>query len=150
VHVSMLIMCCAAPAVADLLGGNLTMVFPALTVRLPHIKAGKLRALAVTSAKRAPALPAVPTMTEEGYPAVNATSWFGLVAPVRTPKAVVSKIHSALARTAGLPEVRARFESQHAQVIGGSPERFRKFLAGEIAQWKAVAKAGGIKPESGR
>jgi tripartite-type tricarboxylate transporter receptor subunit TctC len=137
----------AAPAIADLLGGNLTMVFPTLTVGVPHIKAGKLRALAVTSAKRAPALPAVPTLTEEGYPQVNATSWFGLVAPAKTPRAVVDRIRAALAKVVDVPEVRVRFESQHAEVIGGSPEQFRKFLAGEIAQWKAVAKAGKIKTE---
>jgi tripartite-type tricarboxylate transporter receptor subunit TctC len=137
----------AAPAVVALLGGQLTMVFPTLTVGLPHIKAGKLRALAVTSAKRVPALPDVPTMTEEGYPKVNATSWFGLVAPVGTPDVLVDRLHRDMTKVMAAPDVRARFESQHAELIAGTPEGFRKFLAGEIAQWKAVARAANLKPQ---
>jgi len=137
----------AAPAVVALLGGPLTMVFPRLTVGLPHIRAGKLRALGVTSAKRAPALPDVPTMTEAGYPKVNATSWFGLVAPAGTSNALVERLHRDMVTVMAMPDVRTRFQSQHAEIIASTPQGFRAFLSGEIAQWKAVAKAANIKPQ---
>lgn len=135
----------AAPATVALLGGQLTMVFPTLTVGLPHIKAGKLRALAVTTPQRVPALPEVPTFTEAGYPEVNATSWFALVAPAKTPQAVIDTLYGAMQKVMADPDVRRRFEAQHAEVIASSPEAFGKFLAAQIAQWKAVAKAGHIE-----
>jgi tripartite-type tricarboxylate transporter receptor subunit TctC len=131
----------------DLLGGQLTMIFPTLTVGVPHVKAGKLRALAVTSAKRAPALPDVPTTAEAGYPTVSATSWFGLVAPAKTPKPVIDRLHAEMTQILKQSDVRERFEAQHAEVVGSAPQAFGKFVTGEIAQWKAVAKAGGIKTE---
>jgi tripartite-type tricarboxylate transporter receptor subunit TctC len=137
----------AAPAMVDLLGGQLTMIFPTLTVGVPHVKAGRLRALAVTSAKRITALPDVPTAAEAGYASVNATSWFGLVAPAGTPRPVVGRLHAELARILKQADVRERFEAQYADIVAGSPEAFGKFVAGEVAQWKVVAKAGNIKAE---
>jgi tripartite-type tricarboxylate transporter receptor subunit TctC len=137
----------AAPAMVDLLGGQLTMIFPTLTVGVPHVKANRLRALAVTSAKRIAALPDVPTAAEAGYASVNATSWFGLVAPAGTPGPIIGRLHAELARILKQADVRERFEAQYADIVAGSPEAFGKFVAGEIAQWKAVAKAGNIKAE---
>ena len=137
----------AAPAMTDLLGGQLTMIFPTLTVGVPHVKAGKLRALAVTSARRAVALPEVPTAAEAGYSSVNATSWFGLVAPGRAPQPVIDRLHAEMTRILKQPDVRERFEAQHAEIVGSTPQAFGRFVAAEITQWKAVAKAGGIKAE---
>jgi tripartite-type tricarboxylate transporter receptor subunit TctC len=137
----------AAPAMVDLLGGQLTMIFPTLTVGVPHVNAGRLRALAVTSAKRASALPEVPTMVEAGYPTVSATSWFGLVGPAKTPKSIIDRLHAEMTRILKQPDVRERFEAQHGEIVASSPQAFGEFVAGEIAQWKAVAKAGGIKTE---
>ena len=137
----------AAPAMTDLLGGHLAMIFPTMTVGLPHVKAGKLRAIAVTSARRSPALPDVPTTAEAGYPTVNATSWFGLVAPARTPKPIVDRLHDEMARILRQTDVRERFAAQQAEIVGSAPGAFGKFVAAEIAGWKAVAKAGGIKAE---
>jgi tripartite-type tricarboxylate transporter receptor subunit TctC len=137
----------AAPAMTDLVGGQLAMVFPTMTLGVPQVKAGRLRALAVTSARRAAALPDVPTMTEAGFPAVNATSWFGLTAPAQTPATVIGRLHAEMAKIVKLPNVRERFEAQHAEVVGGSPEALRKFVAGEIAQWRVVAKAGNIRAD---
>jgi tripartite-type tricarboxylate transporter receptor subunit TctC len=137
----------AAPAMASLLGGQITMVFATLTLAVPQVKAGKVRALAVTSAKRVAALPDTPTMREAGFPAVNATSWFGLVAPVRVPKAIQARISAETAKVMAMPEVRARIEAQHGEVVGSTPGEFAKFVAAEISNWTRVAKAGNIKAE---
>ena len=137
----------AAPAMTDLLGGQLTLIFPTLTVGLPHVRSGRLRALAVTSAARVPAVPEVPTMKEAGYPGVNATSWFGLAAPAKTPRAVLDRLHAELARVLGERDVRGRLEAQHAEIVGSSPAAFARFIAAETRQWMAVATAGRIKAE---
>ncbi len=137
----------AAPAMASLLGGQITLVFPTLTLAVPQVKAGKVRALAVTNAKRAAAFPDVPTMGEAGYAAVNATSWFGLVAPAQAPKHILTRISAETSKVVKMPDVRERIEAQHGEVIGSSPSEFAKFVAGEIANWSKVAKAGNIKAE---
>ncbi len=137
----------AAPAMASLLGGQITLVFPTLTLAVPQVKAGKLRGLAVTSAKRAAAFPDMPTMSEAGYAAVNATSWFGLVAPARAPKPILSRLGTETAKVVKMADVRERIEAQHGEVVGSSPAEFAKFVAAEIANWTKVAKAGNIKAE---
>jgi tripartite-type tricarboxylate transporter receptor subunit TctC len=137
----------AAPAMTSLLGGQITMVFATLTLAVPQVKSGKVRALAVTSAKRVKALPDTPTMREAGYPEVNATSWFGLVAPVRVPKSILARISAETAKVVAMPEVRERIEAQHGEVVGSTPAEFAKFVAGEIANWTRVAKAGNITAE---
>lgn len=134
----------AAPAMSDLIGGQLAMVFPTMTLGVPQVRAGKLRALAVTSARRTAALPDVPTMTEAGFPAVNATSWFGLVAPAKTPQPVIARLHAELVKIVNMPDVRERFGAQHAEIVGSTPDALGKFVSAEIAQWKVVAKAGNI------
>lgn len=137
----------AAPAMTDLVGGQLTMIFPTLTLGVPYVKAGRLRALAVTGSKRIAALPEAPTMIESGYASVNATSWFGLVAPAKTPRQVVERLHAEMTRILKQADVRERFEAQYADVVASAPQEFSQFVAGEIAQWKAVAKAGHIRAE---
>ena len=137
----------AAPAMASLLGGQITLVFPTLTLAVPQVKAGKLRGLAVTSARRAAAFPDMPTMSEAGYPAVNATSWFGLVAPARAPKPVLNRLGAETAKIVKMADVRERIEAQHGEVVGSSPAEFAKFVAAEIANWTEVARAGNIKAE---
>jgi tripartite-type tricarboxylate transporter receptor subunit TctC len=137
----------AAPAMASLLGGQITMVFPTLTLAVPQVKSGKVRALAVTSAKRAAALADIPTMGEAGFAAVNATSWFGLVAPVQVPKPILSRISAETAKVVKMPDVRERIEAQHGEVVGSTPGELAKFVAGEITSWTRVAKAGNIKAE---
>lgn len=137
----------AAPAMASLLGGQITLVFPTLTLAVPQVRAGKLRGLAVTSAKRAAAFPDMPTMSEAGYAAVNATSWFGLVAPARAPKPILNRLGTETAKVVKMADVRERIEAQHGEVVGSSPAEFAKFVAAEIANWTKVAKAGNIKAE---
>jgi tripartite-type tricarboxylate transporter receptor subunit TctC len=134
----------AAPAMVSLLGGQITMVFPTLTLAVPYVRSGKLRVLAVTGPTRAAALPDVPTMAEAGYPAVDATSWFGLAAPAHVPKAILERVSADTAKVLRMPEVRERIEAQQGQVIGSTPDAFGKFVADQIASWTRIARAGNI------
>jgi len=137
----------AAPAMTSLLGGQITMVFPTLTLAVPQARTGKVRALAVTSARRVTAMPDVPTTAEAGYPAVDATSWFGLVAPAQVPRPILSRLNVETAKVLKLAEVRERIEAQQGEVVGSMPGDFAKFIATEIANWTRVARAGNIKAE---
>ena len=137
----------AAPAMASLLGGQITMVFPTLTLAVPQVKSGKLRVLAVTNVKRVASLPDTPTMAEAGYPAVNATSWFGLVAPAQVPKAIQGRIASEVAKIVVMSDVRERIDVQQGEVVGSTPAEFAKFVATEIGNWTKIAKAGNIRAE---
>jgi tripartite-type tricarboxylate transporter receptor subunit TctC len=137
----------AAPAMTSLLGGQITMVFPTLTLAVPQVRSGKVRALAVTSSKRAAAFPDIPTMQEAGYAAVNATSWFGLVAPAKAPRAILERISVETAKVVRMPDVRERIEAQQGEVVGSSPAGFAKFVETEIANWTRVARAGNIRAD---
>ncbi len=135
----------SAPALQDLLGGQVQFMFDNLPPSLPHIKAGKLRALAVTSTTRAPALPDLPTMAESGLPGFEASSWFGLLAPAGTPPAIVAKINAEVAKWLATPEAREKLAKQGANAAGGTSEDFAKHIAAETAKWAKVVKASGAK-----
>jgi tripartite-type tricarboxylate transporter receptor subunit TctC len=135
----------SAPAVADLLGGQVQMMFDNLPVSLPHAKAGKLRPLAVTSLTRSPALPDVPTMDEEGFKGFDATSWFGLLAPAGTPKDIITKLNAASVKALASPEMRERLAAQGADPIGNTPEQFAAFIKVEIDKWAKIVKASGAR-----
>jgi tripartite-type tricarboxylate transporter receptor subunit TctC len=135
----------SAPALTDLMGGQVQLMFDNLPSALPHIKAGKLRALAVTSAARAPALPDVPTVAESGLPGFEATSWFGILAPAGTPPEVVAKLNGELARWIATPEAKEKMLAQGANAAGGTPEDFANHIAAETAKWAKVVKASGAK-----
>jgi tripartite-type tricarboxylate transporter receptor subunit TctC len=135
----------SAPAIADLLGGQVQLMFDNLPSALPHIRAGKLRALAVTSATRAPALPDVPTVAEAGVPGFEASSWFGLLAPAGTPPDVVAKVNGELARWIATADAKEKLLAQGANAAGGTAEDFAKHIAAETAKWAKVVKASGAK-----
>jgi tripartite-type tricarboxylate transporter receptor subunit TctC len=137
----------SAPAVSDLLGGQVQMMFDNLPPSLPHVKAGKLRALAVTTSTRAPALPDVPTMSEAGVTGFEASSWFGLLAPAGTPREIVAKINAEVAKWLATPEAKEKLAAQGANAIGGPPEDFAKHIAAETAKWAKVVKESGAKVE---
>ena len=136
-----------ALAVGDLLGGQLTMVFGDPISVLPHIKSGKLRALAVTSLERSPVAPEVPTVAESGYPGFEALAWHGILAPARTPPAIVKKLNEEVAKALGDPETRALLVNQAMQTVGSTPEEFAAFIHKDIAIWKAVAAAANVTVE---
>lgn len=137
-----------APAVTDLVGGQVTMMFPNIPVAFNHIRSGKLRALAVLSAKRSPALPDVPTMTEAtGYPKFEVSTWFGILGAAGTPAHIVSKLNQAIHAALQPAEVRAKLAQQGAEPLTSTAEEFAAFIREEMTRWAAVVKQAGIKPE---
>jgi len=134
----------AAPAVTDLLGGHVLLTILDVPILLPHVKAGKLKALAVATGKRQPTLPEVPTMAEAGYPAVNADNWYGVVVASATPKDIVDKLHTALVKTLQSPDVRKRLEGVGAEAVSTTPEEFGAFIQSELNKWGKVIKTSKI------
>lgn len=137
----------SAPAVTDLIGGQVQAYFDNTPNVLPHIKAGKIRALAVTSAKRFSLVPDLPTVAEAGVPGYEVTVWFGTVAPAGTPPDVVAKINAEINRILTLPEVKERFTGGGIEIIGGTPESFGALIRKEAATWAKVVKDANIKAD---
>jgi tripartite-type tricarboxylate transporter receptor subunit TctC len=137
----------SAPAIADLIGGQVQVGFDNVPNALPHVKAGKLRALAVSTAARAPSAPQVPPMAEAGVPGYDVEVWFGVVAPARTPPEVIAILNAEINRVLALPQVKSRFADQGVRTIGGTPEQFGAYLRGQIARWSKVVKEAGIHVE---
>ncbi|MDB5806632.1 MAG: hypothetical protein JWN73_3954 [Betaproteobacteria bacterium] len=135
----------SAPAVADLLAGQVQAMIDGLPSALPHVQAGKLRALAVTSAKRSPAAPDLPTIAESGYPGFSADAWSGLFAPRGTSRAIVDKIALETQRILKTPEVQKRLGELGAEPVGSSPAEFSAHVKQEIDKWARVVKASGAR-----
>ena len=135
----------SAPALQDLAGGQVQLMFDNLPSSLALIKAGKLRALAVTSAARAAALPDVPTIAESGVPGFEASSWFGILAPAGTPAPIVAKIDAEVAQWLASPDARERLLAQGANAAGGTPDDFARHIAAETAKWAKVVRDSGAK-----
>jgi len=134
-------------AVTDLLGGHVQLMYSGFSSTLLHIKSGKLRAIAQTGAKRSPALPDVPTIAESGFPGFEATAWYGVHAPARTPKAIVARLNSEFVKALKLPDVRERLSSLGFEISGSTPEFYGNYIKSEIKKWAKVVKASGAKPE---
>ncbi len=134
-------------AVIDLLAGQVQIMFSGMSSVMPHIKANKLRPLAVTGAQRSPAVPEVPTIAEAGYPGFEASAWYGVLAPAGTPKPVVMRLNAEILRALKLPEVKERLENVGFEIVGGTPEAFGAYIKSEIAKWAKVVKASGVKAE---
>jgi tripartite-type tricarboxylate transporter receptor subunit TctC len=128
-----------ALAVADLIAGHVQVVFADPISALPYIDAGTLLALAVTSKDRSPVAPAVPTISESGYPAFDAIGWHGILAPANTPPAIVKKLNIEIVEALKDPDTRALLEKQAMQTVGNSPQAFANFIKQDIAIWKEVA-----------
>lgn len=136
-----------APALQDVLADQIPMMFTNQDVVMPHVKAGKLIALAVTSPQRNPMYPEVPTVAESGYPGFEAVSWTGISAPRGTPKAVVDRIEAAMAAGFADPAVRAKLEANGFVVYGSKSVDFTRFVDSEVKRWSRVIETGGLKNE---
>ncbi len=134
----------SAPLTTDLLGGQIDMSFDATTSTLPHIKAGKLRALAVITPKRSNFLPQVPTLAEAGVPGINITTWFGLLAPVATPKPIVNQLHNAVIKVMQTPEFKTQLEDAGAEPVGNTQEEMAKQISDEIEKFGTIVRTGKI------
>ena len=134
-----------AQAVPDLLGGRITMIFDNMPSALPLVKSGDVRAIAVTSAKRSPAAPDIPTIAESGLPGFEASSWFALMAPAGLPKEVLARINAETARVLSLPDVREKLTQLGLDVAPGSPEALASHIQTETVKWAKVVKESGAK-----
>jgi tripartite-type tricarboxylate transporter receptor subunit TctC len=133
----------SAPAISDLLGGHIPMMFDSTIAIMPHIKSGKVRPIAISSAKRSPLLPDVPTFAELGVPAVESYAWYGLFAPAKTPAPVVAKINAETIKFMKSPEFEKIRADTGSDYVGDTPENFTKFVQAESAKWSKVAKQSG-------
>ena len=136
-----------APALVDLMGGQVDVFFDNLSSSLVHHRAGKLKVLAVADAQRSPALPDVPTFAEAGLPAMNAVTWFAMMAPPATPDGVVRTMHRAMADALALPDVKQKFAEQGVEPRGWSPEETGRFVRAEVDKWARVIKSANVTIE---
>lgn len=132
-------------AVTDLLGGQVTMYFGTTPSTMPHVRTGKLRALGVTTARRTPAAPEVPTIAESGLPGYEQSAWHGLLAPAATPQAIITKLHAEVARVLRSQDVAERFAAQGIDIIGSSPAEFAAFIKQDVAKYEKLVKTAGIR-----
>jgi tripartite-type tricarboxylate transporter receptor subunit TctC len=136
-----------APSVTDLLGGQVDATFTGAPAVLPHVRNGRLRALAVSSPQRLPMLPDVPTVAESGFPGFDADQWYGLVAPAGTPAAVVTRLNAEINKALQTPAVAQQLASEGAIPTPSAPKAFGDLIASEIPRWADVVKAGNVKPD---
>lgn len=134
-------------AVTALISGEASVGFPATSSVVPYVRSGKLRALAVTSARRSSMVPNIPTFAESGVPGFNVTSWYGLVVPAGTPREIVARLHEAAVTALRNPEVKKRFDSTDLEPGGSTPEKFGAFIHSEVAKWAKVIQESGMRGE---
>ena len=136
-----------APSITDLIGGTVDATFTGAPAVLPHVRSGRLRALAVSSPQRLAALPAVPTVAESGYPGFEADQWYGLVAPAGTSAAVVTRLNAEVNKALALPDVVQQLATEGAAPMLATPQAFGDLITREIPRWAEVIKAGNVKPD---
>ena len=136
-----------APALTDLLGGQIQMAFSSVPAVLPHIKAGRLVALGVGSAKRSPALPNIPTIAEAGVPGYEYTTWYGVFAPAKTPGTLIARLNAEIVKAMETPDIKDRFTALGGDPDPGTPEELRAYMANESAKWAKIIKAANIRVE---
>ena len=136
-----------APAMTDLLSGQLQLIVAAVLSVIPHIQTTRLRPLALTTTTRSAVLPTVPTVAESGLPGYEATAWSMLMAPAQTPRALITRIHASTAKTIDNADVRKRYAAEGGEAVGSTSEAASKFMNAEIQRWAKVIKGAGLRPE---
>ncbi|HSQ05495.1 MAG TPA: tripartite tricarboxylate transporter substrate binding protein [Burkholderiales bacterium] len=137
----------SGPAMTDLLGGHVEMFFGNMLSVVPLVKSGKLRGLAVTSLKRSPVAPQMPTVAESGFPGFEAGTWFGLLVPTGTPQEIVARLHGDMVKVVHLPDVEQRLAEQGGTAIGNTPDAFGRYIATETEKWRRVLPSSGVRTE---
>jgi tripartite-type tricarboxylate transporter receptor subunit TctC len=133
------------PALNDVLGGHVPMLFGSAASILPLMKAGRIKVLAMTGAKRSGSMPDIPTVAEAGYPGFEVDSWYGVLAPARTPATIIDALHREIVRAVQSPDVRARFAALGLEPVGNDPAQFAKIIKSDLARWAEVVKRGKIQ-----
>jgi tripartite-type tricarboxylate transporter receptor subunit TctC len=131
----------------DVIGGQLALIFDQIVSSLPHVQSGKLRMLAITSAKRFPSLPDLPTIAESGVPGYESISWAGVAVPAGTPKEIVARLHAEIVKVLAMPDIRERFLRDGIETIGSTPEQFSEHIRRERIKWAKVVKDSGAKAD---
>ena len=137
----------AAPSIIALISGETQLTFTTVLVALPHLKSGRLRALAVASLKRSPVMPELPTIDESGPRGYESNAWYGLLGPAKTPPAIVDQLHREMVKTLQLADMRESFRNQGAEPVGNTPDQFGAIIKDEIEKWRKLVQALGIKAE---
>ena len=135
------------PGLVDVLSGQMQFMMTTMPAAMPHVKSGKVRALAVTSARRSQSLPALPTIDEAGVKGYEVSTWYGVLAPAHTPKPIVTKLHDEIVKILGVAETRDKLLAQGFEPVGSTPDEFGAYIKSEIAKWGKVVKTAGIKAE---
>ena len=136
-----------APAMTDLLGGQINLIFATAASAIPHVQSGKIRGLAVTTAKRSQLVPDMPTVAESGLPGFEANNWYGIVVPAKTPRAIIDQLNAEVTKVLAMPDVKATLFAQGLDPAGGTPEQFGAYIRAERIKWAKVIKESGAKAE---
>jgi tripartite-type tricarboxylate transporter receptor subunit TctC len=137
----------SAPALTDLMGGQVQVMFDNMPSALPHVKSGKLRAIAVTTLKRSPTMPDLPTIDEAGVKGFEASSWFGLLGPAGLPKDIVAKVHADVVKAMKTTDLTEKMSASGAVAVGNTPDEFSAYIKAELAKWEKVVKASGARAD---
>jgi tripartite-type tricarboxylate transporter receptor subunit TctC len=135
------------PAMTDLLGGQINLIFATAASAVPHVQSGKIRAIAVTTIKRSQLVPDLPTVAEAGLPGFEANNWYGVVVPAKTPKPIIDRLHKEFVAVLNMPDIKDILFKQGLDAAPGTPEKFGAYIKSETAKWAKVIKASGAKPE---
>jgi tripartite-type tricarboxylate transporter receptor subunit TctC len=136
-----------APAMIDMVAGQVATMAATILTGMPQIRAGRLRPLGITSAARSPIVPDIPTVAEAGLPGFESVQWYGVLAPARTPEEIITRLHGEVTRVLQQPEIKARLAGDGADTMGSSPEEFARYIQSELTKWAKVARDAGIQPE---
>jgi tripartite-type tricarboxylate transporter receptor subunit TctC len=135
------------PAMSDLVGGQVNLIFATTASAIPHLKSGRIKGIAVTTAKRSALLPDLPTISESGLAGFDANNWYGLVVPAKTPRAIIDQLNAEVTKVLNMPDVKTTLFNQGLDPAPGTPEQFGAYIRSERAKWAQVIKASGAKAE---